>query len=402
ITPEVEGTSLNNYTLIMFPGNLYIKYGLTVAAMNFTRNYGMSNPVYTGTVTGIQPNGTGVTVRYTSGVIGSTPVGTYTIDPKVSGSDADKYVITTISGIYTILPAPLTVSANNFVKLQGDPNPIFASTIYGLINGESLFINYITLADQTSPAGLYSIIPDPSGTTLSNYNLTTVAGVLNIGTTTSNLSVTVGNYSRFYGNPDPIISGTINGLKSGDDVQVTFTSNTNASSPVGVYPISINITGTDITKYSITTAAGTMTITSAPLTVSANSYTKAYMDTIPTLTGSISGLKNGENLTVTYQTGASQISNVGNYSITPSIPTSPILSNYDLIINRGNLAITKVNLTVVGANLIRSFGQNNPQLSFNLVGFVNGENITVIDTLPKGTTVAESNSSTGVYSVTFA
>jgi gliding motility-associated-like protein len=217
----------------------------------------------------------------------------------------------------------------------------------------------------------------------------------------SPLNVSIGNYSRYYGYSDPTYIGTVTGIKQGDDVQVSFQSNSSLASPIGTYPIIINLTGTDVSKYTITTTAGLLTINPAPLTVTANSYSISYGDFIPSLSGVINGLENGDTINVSYQTTASVSSNAGSYPIVPQVTASNILNNYNLVVRNGNLNVSKVNLTVIGANLNRAYGNVNPELSYNILGFVNNENITVIDTVPYGQTFAQSNSSVGTYPITY-
>ena len=72
-----------------------------------------------------------------------------------------------------------------------------------------------------------------------------------------------------------------------------------------------------------------LTVNAAPLSVAAANATRLYGAANPAFTGTITGLKNGDNITASYTTVADPTSNVGSYAITPllSDPTNK-LSNY--------------------------------------------------------------------------
>ena len=142
------------------------------------------------------------------------------------------------NGALAISPAPLVVTAANASRLYGDPNPAFTGTITGLKNGHNIGATFSAAADPTSPVGNYAIIPtlsDPAGR-LSNYALTVNNGVLTVAP--APLSVVGANASRLYGDPNPAFTGTLTGVKNGDNITASFSSAANAaSSRVGTYPI---------------------------------------------------------------------------------------------------------------------------------------------------------------------
>src|SRR5579864_8261786 len=51
------------------------------------------------------------------------------------------------------------------------------------------------------------------------------------------LVVTAMHSGRFYGDPNPAFTGSITGLKSGDNITAIYTTVANSSSPVGEYTI---------------------------------------------------------------------------------------------------------------------------------------------------------------------
>ena len=82
----------------------------------------------------------------------------------------------------TVLPAALTVTANNTNRNVNTPNPTFTGSIVGLQNSDNITATYGTTAVTNSPAGTYPIIPslvDPGGR-LANYTVTTNDGMLTV------------------------------------------------------------------------------------------------------------------------------------------------------------------------------------------------------------------------------
>jgi len=103
------------------------------------------------------------------------------------------------------------------------------------------------------------------------------------------------------------------------------------------------------TRYS-SPASGTfsVTISKAPLTITANDDAKIYGDSDPTFSYISSGLVNGETIasigaTVNFNRNAG--ADVGSYTITPSI--SPTPSNYTVSLYTGALAIIAKGITII-------------------------------------------------------
>src|SRR6185312_12705895 len=73
---------------------------LTVAAANATRAYGDPNPLFTGTITGIQ-NGDNITATYSTSATATSPVGSYVIVPTLSDNGTGalaSYTVTSTNG----------------------------------------------------------------------------------------------------------------------------------------------------------------------------------------------------------------------------------------------------------------------------------------------------------------
>ena len=219
------------------------------------------------------------------------------------------------------------------------PNP--AGIAYGTVLGP-------TQLDATaSVPGTFTYSP-PAGTVLhagANSNLsatftptdtadyTSVTATASINVTPAPLTVTAKNATKVYGQVNPVLTGTITALLNGDHDTATFSTVATTSSHVGTYAITPHLTDSN---YSITNANGNLAVTPAPLTVTAKSTTKVYGQANPVLTGTITGLVNGDTDVATFTTNATASSPVGTYAITPNLTDS----NYNIIFNDGTLTVT--------------------------------------------------------------
>jgi hypothetical protein len=133
----------------------------------------------------------------------------------------------------------------------------------------------------------------------------------------------------------------------------------------------------------------------APLVVTAINAGRFYGDPNPEFTGTITGLKSGATITVTYTSVANPNSPVGSYSIVPTLndPDNQ-LSGYAVVINNGNLTITPAPLSIVADDVTRAAGQPNPTFTGTISGLKNGDAITATHDSP-----ATAGSQAGTYAI---
>ncbi|MBZ5523970.1 MAG: DUF11 domain-containing protein [Acidobacteriia bacterium] len=343
---------LPNYTVTITDGVLTITPApLTVTAASASRVYGNANPVFTGTIVGLR-NGDAITATYSSPATVTSDVGTYPIIPTLVDltGKLGNYTVTSINGVLTITPAPLTFTVANASRIYGNANPAFTGTFVGIKNGDVLTVTFTTTATATSPVGTYPITPVVSGPRAIDYTIVVSGGVLTI--TKAPLTVTGFNGSRLYGDPNP--APTIAGLKNADPITASYTATSaTAASPVGNYimvPVVSDPAG-KLSNYTLTIQNGTMTINKAPLSVVAASVSRPYGSANPALTGTITGIKNADNITATFSTTATATTNAGTAAITVTVndPTGK-LSNYNLTTANGVLTITPVPLSITASN----------------------------------------------------
>lgn len=325
---------------------------LTARVKDETRQYGEANPQFQSDYSGFV-NGEGKYVitshgSYSTSATTKSSVGTYSVTQ--SGAKAQNYTFEYESGTLTVTKAPLTMTPRDKTMTYGDRIPNFDVDYKGLKNGETkpewtTEPTVTTTATQTSNAGTYPITI--SGGVAKNYEVTYKQGTLTIDKAA--LTVTTKDATREYGDENPDFELLYDGLKNGEtepawSVAPTVGSPATKTSPVGVYDITVS--GGESRNYVVTQYVnkGKLTITKAPLTATARSYTKRQGEDNPIFEVNYSGFKNGETkLVLTKEpiatTTATKNSRPGTYPITLS---DGVAMNYDLSYVNGTLIILPV------------------------------------------------------------
>ncbi|MEP7021347.1 MAG: MBG domain-containing protein, partial [Pseudonocardiales bacterium] len=318
----------------------------------------------------------------------------------------------------TVNSAPLTITGDNASRTYGDPNPAFTASYSGFVNGDTVVslggaLTLTTSAVPASSVGTYAIVP--SGQTSSNYAITFVNGTLTVIKAT--LTVTADPKSRGYGDANPAFTATISGFKNGQTLGTSgvtgspaCTSAAGASSPVGPYAITCAQGTLAAANYDFSYVAGTLTVTKATLTVTADPKSRGYGDANPTFTATISGFQNGQTLGTSDVTGTASCTSAatastpaGSYAITCTQGTLAA-ANYDFTYIAGTLTVTKATITVTANDKTRAYGDANPTFTASYAGFVNGQTLatSAISGVPSLTTLATASSHVGSYPINAA
>ena len=401
---SATGANDNNYNFTYVNGVLTInKANLAVTADNKTREYGDANPALTYTF-GTFKNGETSSVLSTLPIIATTAIGTTGVGTAaitLSGGSNSNYTYVFTNGVMTITKATLTATAQNAARDYGDTNPALTIGYTGFKNGETA-----TVIDTLATASTSAISTTNAGTAVisvtgandNNYNFIYVNGVLTIDK--ANLAVTADNKTRQYGDANPALTYTFGTFKNGETSSVLSslpTIATIALATTNVGTSTITLSGGSDTNYNYVFNNGTLTITKADLTISANNQTRQYGDANPALAYTFGTFKNGETSSVlgslpTIATTATGTTSVGTTAITLTGGTD---GNYNYILSDGVLTITKATLTATAQNAARDYGDANPALNVAYTGFKNGETSTVIDILATASTTATNTTSAG-------
>lgn len=405
---NVTGASADNYSITSVNGSLTVgKATLQVVANNQTRTYGAANPPFSLTYTGFK-NNDDVSVLDTAPTGNTTAtetsnVGSYTIT--ASGGVDNNYDFTYTNGVIAVNPATLTITSDNKSKSYGSDNPVLTVSYSGFQNDEGASIlstapTAITTANNTSSAGSYDITA--SGAIASNYIFNYIKGTLMVNPVT--LTVTAEDKSRSYGAENPALTLTYLGFLNNETEAVltkvpSVSVTADASSAVGTYEITPS--GGEATNYTLAYTKGTLTVSPAVLTVTADNQNRTYGAVNPNLALTYSGFLNGDNETKlksvpTVTTPANSESAVGTYEL---IPVGGAASNYSFSYVNGSLTVTKAILSVTANDATKEFGKANPSFSLNYSGFVNNENESVLTTIPALIATADESSSPGTYAI---
>ena len=358
-----------------FSNNSFIYDGIQFPSSNFINvpDLSISNcgPSTTRTVTytyeGVSPT------IYPASTTPPFNAGSYTIRATINGGSCDLQFSAPYS--YTIAPANLIITASNVNRTYGgailsNSAGSLSFTTSGLQNNEtigSVTILYATglgsgneiTSSVATYVGMIAAMSPTGGTfSSSNYYISYAPG--NIVVIPATLTITAVNKTKVYGSANPTLTYSYSGLVNGDIAPSTLPIPNTAAvtgSPVGSYTITLS--GASDPNYTIDYVNGTLSVTSATLTITAVNKTKVYGSANPTLTYSYSGLVNGDIAPSTLpipNTAAVTGSPVGSYTITLSGASDP---NYTIDYVNGTLSVTSATLTVSVTALDKVYNGNN-------------------------------------------
>ena len=302
---------------------------------------------------------------------------------KVTDSGSYSVAVTGPAGTRMSAAALLQVTASPFTVLWANPPDITygAALSPAQLNATASIpgsFAYDPPAGAVLPAGNAQLLTatfTPSDTT--TYQSTTATATINVLKAT--LAVAASDSSRPYRTPNPDFGGAIAGIQNGDNITATYACSATPGSPAGTYSILPTVHDPDgkLGNYVLSTAIGTLTVIPAALVVSANDASRTYGGANPALTGMVTSVQNGDNITASYSCIASSSSPVGQYAIVPTLyDPDGKLSNYSVTLNNAALTVSPASLTVTADNKNRAYGASNPAFTGIVNGVQNGDNIT--------------------------
>ena len=372
-----------------------VKIPLTAHVANTTKVYGDANPefniTYSGFRDGDSEGGFSVPASISTIVDNSSKVGKY--DIVASGAVSDKYEISYIPGTLTITKAPLSISAGNYTKKQGDAIPVFKASYAGFKNGEDESVLtkqpvFSCEANEASAPAEYAVTI--SGADAENYDISYEQGRLTVVEADA-VVVRAKSYSRQYGDENPVFEFETDGAALDGTPEIVCSAV--ANSPVGSYTIEVK--QGSIKNYNVHFESGSLVITKAPLSISAGNYTKKQGDAMPVFKASYAGFKNGENESVltkqpVFSCEANEASAPAEYAVTISGAEA---ENYAISYEQGRLTVVEADAVVVRAkSYSRQYGDENPVFEFETDG-------AALDGTPEIVCSAVANSPVGSYTI---
>ncbi|MCV9387111.1 MBG domain-containing protein [Reichenbachiella ulvae] len=281
------------------------------------------------------------------------------------------------------------------------------SVSYAIVSGPA------TLSGSTlTVTGVGTIIVEASQSGDDTYNAATPVQV-SFDVVPAELTVTANSQVHEYSGVVPSFTYSIAGFVNGEteenlNVLPSVTSNANAG--VGSYVLSVS--GASADNYTFVYVDGTLEITPAPLTATADDQVMIYGSAMPTLTITYTGFVNGEDeshLSNVPSVNVNTDGQVGVYDIVLSngIALSRSLavatqSNYQITMVNGQLTINPSELSVTADDQSMIYGEEVPVLTYSYAGFVNGDSEVDLITPPVVSTTATSDSDVGSYPITLS
>ena len=324
-------TASNVVTLLNMP-DIILKNGDNVVNENtYTYNGDVKEPTVFEVSIGEVPNKTSATAGTDYETVESTDYSNNTnastdaVKAKVTLRDKESNVyVWHAEKEFIINRAPVTVTADDITKEYGIADPELTAIVEGVVSGQESPISYtISRAGGEDVGGTYTITPTGEAVQ-GNYNVSYVDGTLTI--TPKAVTVTANNQTKTYGDVDPVLSVTIEGLVNNDPESViSYTISREEGVNVGEY--TITPTGEAFQgNYTVTYPTGTLKISKRPvrvvsgLTAVDKEYDGTDNATLVTTSATFGegDIITGDNLTIDSATGTFDTKDMKWYKISKS------------------------------------------------------------------------------------
>lgn len=315
------------------------------------------------------------------------------------GINLGNYSITYVGNTYSVTQPTIIITATANTKTYGattttqgvaygsgsatSSTNLLGFSVSGSVLPTGVTITGVTLslysgasAQNAGQANVGTYTITPSGLTasgsLSGYLISYVSGTLTV--TAAPITVST-NASSVYGSgtataATPTVTGTLYNGNTITGATISAISGL-ATQNVGTYGSTVTTTGVSggggflSSNYNITYNSGALTVTAAPLTITANAVNTYYGTpvTLGTSAYTSSGLKNSDAITgVTLQySGSGTVAgtvNAATYTggIVVSNASGTGLSNYNISYVPGNLVVAAAPITITAGNVVTTYG----------------------------------------------
>jgi len=293
-----------------------------------------------------------------------TDAGEYDILPNTITPDANpNYEITYIGGTYTITKRPITIYADNKSSHYGDPELDLTFQVNNISSLSPLYGGLVRSEAEDIRVGTYAILAGTlNAANNPNYTITYLEGVYSI--TRRPVAITPSLFSKVYGDEDPALIETINGIETEPGVYETFTityrRSMHTTHNAGSYDLEA-ITAVSNTNYipaiSGTDGIGKFVIQRYDITVFAIAATQTYGEAEQPLTFEPLTLPNAEvTLTgdLTRETGIHW--RASGYAILQGTVNNTVNANYNITFVSAVYTINKRQIKLTADNISQVYG----------------------------------------------
>ena len=403
-----------------------IKAPLTVTALNASKTVNTANPSefyleYTGFVTGESESNLTTKPTASTTATTSSPVGNYPIT--VGGGVSNNYNFTYRTGTLTIdTRLTPTIALSDLTKTYGDASFAINATSnsQGTFTYRSSNTNVATITGNNITivgAGTTSIIVNQAADAPNNFLASSKTASLIVAK--APLTVTASNKTKVYGTSNPSATSVYAGFVNGDNESAIITVPTlshtaTIASPVGNYTISASNAAAD--NYTIAYVSGALSVTKAPLTITATEVSKTYGASLAVINNSdkftAATAITGESVTSVTLTpdadaAATTTAAGASYQITPSAAAGTggfVATNYEITYVPYTGVVTKKALTITATGPNKVYGSvittTTNDTQFTSSGLVTGETITGVTLTPNTAGSAATTAAGVAYTVT--
>jgi|GEM_PF-1703243 len=405
----ISGNDADNYTLIQPALTVNItKRSIAVTADSKSKIYGENDPALTYLVTAgslaVGQSFSGSLQRVSGDNTGAYAINAGTLKI-VDGTDAD------VTANYTVNynPADLTISKKDASvtpiasgKTYGGSDPSLTGTLNGFLTGDNVTAVYSRTSGESVGSSPYAIsaVLSPSGV-LGNYNITYNTADFTISK--KDASVTPIASGKTYGGSDPVLTGTLNGFLTGDNVTAVYSRTSGESVGSSPYTISAVLSPSGVLgNYNITYNTADFTISKKDASVTPIASGKTYGGSDPVLTGTLSGFLAEDNVTAVYSRTSGESVGSSPYTISAALSPSGVLGNYNITYNTAFFDINSATLTVTAHNDSKDYDGSAYSGGNGVIyeGFVNGETSSSLEGTLTYSGTSQGAVNKGTYAIT--
>ncbi|MBQ1476671.1 MAG: cell wall-binding repeat-containing protein [Erysipelotrichaceae bacterium] len=262
-------------------------------------------------------------------------------------------------GYLEIINAELKVKIDDATKVYGDADPEYTVTITNMEGDDTAekMLEVLKEAgmaftrEEGEDAGTYTVRFTDPNLRIPNYNVNPTNGKLTI--TKKAATLTAEDLTKVYGEADPALKVTTEGVKTGDTLNYTVARE--EGEDVGEYRITITLG--ENPNYEIKTEEGSLKITRKAVTIKVNDASKTAGEADPAFSGTITGLvKEGDLGTVRF-VRENTAEEAGVYKdVLNAVYTEN--GNYDVTVVKGSFEIKEAPLPPVTYTLTRLSGKD--------------------------------------------
>ncbi len=416
----------DNYQILSYTDGVFriMPKKVVVTPLAETRDYnGTVGGTFDFSVTGLVGNDTKAlfgTPTYSGTALTAKNAGNYTLSVTLSAEGASQnYEVVYTQGSFEIRKKGLTVIAIGGSKVyDGTVGSGFGFEVNGLVGGDTKEMlgtpSYGGDAIGNKSAGEHTLtVTLPNNAVTANYNINYVDSVYSISKKSLNVIATAPGGKVYDGAVGSGFGFDVTGLADGDTKEMlgnpTFGGEAVSNKNVGTHALTVTLPNNTVTSnYSITYEGTVYTISKKDLTVSAVGGSKVYDGTVGSgFDFNVTGLANGDTKEMlgapTYGGDAGSNKNVGSYSLTVTLPTNTVTSNYNITYANATYSISKKDLQIIAVATDRAYdGSTGGNFTFEMNGLVEGDTAESFGTPTfAGTAITATEAGTYTLTVSF-